>query len=737
MARFARVRYDEIYPGIDLVYYGNHGRLEYDFIVAPGVDPGRIRLRFDGARAVTVNDTGGLTVAMSGGEVLQHAPVIYQEFDGERRPVEGGYVRHENGELGFDVAAYDAGRPLVIDPVIVWATYVGGNQLDVVHQMRVAAAGFIYLAGRTLSTTFPTTPGTVDTTFNPSNEDAFVTKLSPDGMSLVYSTYIGGTGSNGTWQLGDSAYNMDVDVFGSVYIVGETHATDFPVTLGAYQTSRGGGIADGYVVKLSPSGSSLEYATYLGGPGFAIATGVAVDVAGQAHVAVRIATHTGPFPTTAGSVDPTPNGDWDAAVAKLSADGSTLLWSTYLGGSAGDNPHAIALDASGNVYVAIRTGSADFPVTAGAFQTVKAGTSSTHDVALAKISPDGGTLGYSTFLGGPGNDFEGRLLVDALGRVHLTGSTAGGFPVTANALQPTYGGGASDAFLTVVSADGSSLEYSTYLGGSGGDGGTNVAFDSAVGGSGSESAFVGLDAADGVYIAGSTTSVNLPVTAGAFQSAFAGGSHDLFAMKLSGFETNQAPAIAVSIDPLVLEGNIAGGYDNGGGLSAGAAGVSATDPNGDEVTLTNDAAAVLPLGDTVVTWTAEDPDGATVEQQQTVRVQDTTGPSVNAPVDIEQEAPSAGGGSVAFVVTATDLVDPAPVVACSHASGSTFPVGTTTVSCTATDASGNETTVSFDVTLTFVPPPAIDFDALIAKIEGMGRTRGAGVAHRENLPGVR
>ena len=578
VSHFGKVRYEAIYPGIDLVYYGRQGELEYDFVVAPGADPGVIRLAFDGARSIAIDESGGLTVEMADGQVFQHAPVIYQEGPDGRETVAGGYVLHEGREVSFDIGRYDPDRALVIDPVIFWASYFGGSGLDVVHHMRVDATGHVYLAGRTLSVNLPTTAGAFDELVNNPGEDAFVAKFSPDGTSLVYATYIGGTSGNySIFQLGDSAFALDVDAAGSAYITGESHSTNFPITPGAWDTTYNGGLSDVYVTKLSPDGASLVYSTWVGGPGQDIGTYVEVDDLGQAHVAVRNATHTGAFPTTTGAFDTTANGDWDAAVFKLSADGSTLMWSTLLGGSSGDHTGRLDIDAAGNVVVAGITSSFNFPTTVGAFDTSYGGV---QDDFVSKLSADGSTLLFSGFLGGSAVEWVGAPAVDAAGNIYVLGYTASSnFPITPDALQTVHGGGPWDVTLTRLSPDGSTIQYSTFLGGSDSDSAAGpVIFDSDgniwfaggtsspnfpttpgahphqglsdafvvqldptatallvsthVGASGGESATLGLDASGQVYLGGSTSSLDFPVTPGAPQPSFGGGPNDGFAMKL-------------------------------------------------------------------------------------------------------------------------------------------------------------------------------------------------------------
>ncbi|HWS86861.1 MAG TPA: FG-GAP-like repeat-containing protein [Pyrinomonadaceae bacterium] len=275
---FGRVRYESVYRGIDAVYYGRQGRLEYDFVVAPGADPSRIRLRFDGARSTRVEENGDLVISTEVGDVRQQRPVAYQEFDGGRREVKAGYVLDKRGRVRFDLGAYDRTRELVIDPVLVYSSYLGGADADTGTSIAVDAAGSAYVAGTTSSTDFPVTGGALQTSKGDFN-DAFILKLSADGRSLVYATYLGGGGD-------EQCNAVAVDSAGNAYLGGFTASTDFPVTAGGFQTSKSG-LGDAFLSKLNPSGTALVYSTYVGGAGSEQVSSIAVDAAGAAYVAGR------------------------------------------------------------------------------------------------------------------------------------------------------------------------------------------------------------------------------------------------------------------------------------------------------------------------------------------------------------------------------------------------------------------------------------------------------------------
>jgi hypothetical protein len=608
---YAKVHYQNLYPGIDLVYYGNQRQLEYDFIVGAGANPNAITLSFQGAEKVEVDAHGNLILHTTVGVIHLGKPSIYQEVDGIRRDISGGYVLKDPNQVGFQVAAYDVSRPLVIDPVLFYSTYLGGSGDDQGNAIAVDTAGnayvtgttsstnfpttsgafqptlrggascpgFLngptdvvvakvnptgsalvystylggstgsesglgiavdtlgnaYVAGATCSTDFPTTPGAFQTTFGGGGTAAFVTKLNPTGSGLVYSTYLGGSQGRAT--------AIAVDATGIAYVTGITNSTSFPTTLGAFQTTYGGGGNDGFVTKLNPLGTALVYSTYLGGSGDEFAAGIAVDTAGNAYVTGD--TLSSNFPTTLGAFQTVRKGISDAFVTKLNPTGTGLVYSTLLGGSGAEDGLAIAVDTAGNAYVTGDTNSTDFP-TMSAFQPAFGG--GVLDAFVTKLNPTGTGLLYSTYLGGSGFDRGLGVAVDAAGNAYVTGFTGStNFP-TVSAFQPAFGGGSFDAFVTVVNPSGMGLIYSTYLGGIGDDFGNGIALDALP--------------SPNAYVVGSTNSTNFPTTTGTFQPAFGGGTSDAFVAKI----TNIAAPPPVSTGKVTGGGtiNVTGGIGNFG-----------------------------------------------------------------------------------------------------------------------------------------------------------------------------
>jgi hypothetical protein len=527
---YARVKYANVYPGVDLVYYGNQRQLEYDFVVQPGADPRRIRLALPSAAnlrdkpAVRSDRNGDLVVSTSGGEVRFHKPVVYQPGTGDgalsrvarvwtadSRFVDGRYLLSGN-RISFEVANYDKTRPLVIDPTLAYSTYLGGSGGDQAVGIAVDTTGNAYVTGVTFSSDFPATPGAFQT--HNRGDDGFVSKLNATGSALAYSTYVGGSGE-------DQGIGIAVDSSGSAYVTGQTFSSDFPITQGAFQTIFGGGISNAFVSKLNAAGSALLYSTYLGGSLLDYPSGIAVDISGNAYVAGL--TESDDFPTTPGAFQTTfagPRSNEDAFITKIDTTGSALVYSTYLGGNNLDEAHGIALDVLGNAYVTGRTVSSDFPITPSAFQTTFSG----HGEAfVSKLNPTGSTLLYSSYLGGMGGssgEEGGSVAVDGSGNCYVTGGTgSSNFPVTPGAFQTTLRG-PFNAFVSKFNAVGSALLYSTYLGGSGdhdqGDYGLGLA----------------LDASGGVFVTGLTSSSDFPTTSGAFQTTY-GGNFDAFFSKLN------------------------------------------------------------------------------------------------------------------------------------------------------------------------------------------------------------
>ncbi len=355
---YARIAYQGVYPGIDLVYHGRQGHLEYDWRLAPHAAVRHIQLAVHGAAGLRLDSQGALVIGTQGGTVRQDAPVAYQEINGTRRTVAARYVLLSQWHVGLDLAAYDHGKPLVIDPVLSYATYLGGSGVDQATGIAVDGSGNIYVAGNTTSTNFPTTTGAYSTTFagGTSTGDAFVSKLSADGSTLLYSTYLGGSGD-------EDVSHIAVDGAGEAEIVGYTDSTNYP-TINATQGAYGGGVYNAFASKLSADGSALVYSTYLGGNGDDEAYSLAVDSAGDAYVAGLTSSTNFPLKN---ALQGTFSGGYDAFVTEFDPNGA-LLYSTYLGGSGDDDAYGIAIDGAGSAYVTGATTSPNFPVSATAYQ---------------------------------------------------------------------------------------------------------------------------------------------------------------------------------------------------------------------------------------------------------------------------------------------------------------------------------------------------------------------------------
>ncbi|HEV3470650.1 MAG TPA: SBBP repeat-containing protein [Pyrinomonadaceae bacterium] len=457
---YAKVEYEEVYPGVDLVYYGNQRQLEYDFVVAPGSDPDRIALDFEGARALRVDEAGDLVLSTEAGELRQLKPFAYQEVGGRRREVAAGY-RVEGARVRFGLGGYDPARPLVIDPILSYSTLLGGADADYGADIAVDADGYAYVAGGTHSLDFPGAAGGAQGSFGGGANDLFVAKLSPDGSQLLYATYLGGSSN-------EYATGIAVDAAGSAYVTGDTISADFPTTPSAHLTTFAGG-NDAFVVKLAPDGASLAYATYLGGPKYDYGTGIAVDSAGNAHVSGR--NLAGSYPTTAGSFRPNFNGnplnaasEWEGFVTKLNAAGSAIIYSTYLGSSRNDYAWDIALGPAGAAYVVGQAGGTDFPTSSG----LTHGVADLSNIFVTKLDASGSFIHYSALVGGTGSDEARAVTVDRAGSAYVTGRTfTTDFPVTPGAFQTanrSTSGSNQSAYVTKLSPDGASLVFSTYFG---------------------------------------------------------------------------------------------------------------------------------------------------------------------------------------------------------------------------------------------------------------------------------
>ncbi|MCP3999888.1 MAG: hypothetical protein GY727_03160, partial [Gammaproteobacteria bacterium] len=499
---YAKVHYEDVYPGIDLIYYGNQRQLEYDFVVSPGADTEAIQLSFEGVDELTIDDNGNLSLSAAGGAVIQHAPKVYQQVEGRQKAVSGRYVLAGNNHVRFDIAKYDKTKNLVIDPMLSYSTYLHGSSSDGddrVGGIDVDEAGNAYVAGSTFSTSFPSA-NAWDNALG--SLEIYVAKFNAAGDTLVYAAYLGGSERDGC------GGGVSIDSAGNAYVTGYTRSTDFPVTSNAVQPTFGGGTWDAIVAKLNHSGNTLLYSTYLGGSGYDFPYSIAVDDDGNTHVAGL--TDSTDFPTVNPLQPAFGGGTYDAFVAKFNTAGDELVYSTYLGGSGKEDFPDIEVDDAGNAYLGARTSSTDIP-TVDPLQATNAGGI---DAFVMKFNTAGDTLIYSTYLGGSGRDTINGIIVDSIGNTYMTGGTSSfDFP-TVNPLQSTYAGG-RDAFVAKLNMSGDALVWSTYLGGSDSEWGKGIALDS-----------LGC-----VYVMGNTYSLDFP-TVNPLQSDLIGGI-DVFIAKFN------------------------------------------------------------------------------------------------------------------------------------------------------------------------------------------------------------
>ncbi|MCX6827698.1 MAG: SBBP repeat-containing protein [candidate division Zixibacteria bacterium] len=475
VAIYSTIIYKDIYPNIDLRYRGNGHGIKYDFIVNPGADLYQIQICYRGVENLSVTNTGDLCAQTSFGTIYEAIPEIYQEKNGTKVSISGRYSLIKPGIFGFIVDNFDPSFTLIIDPEILYSTYLGGSGDDLGWSIAVDNAGCAYVIGQTASTDFPTQNSYQPNQGGTGNYDAFITKLSANGKSLIYSTYLGGSGN-------EYGRRIAVDGDGLAYVTGYTASSDFP-TKNPYDGSFNGGYSDAFVTKLSANGDSLIYSTYLGGNDDDDGLGIAVDNAGYAYVAGQ--TNSTNFPTLT-PYQGNQHGS-DVFVTKLSLDGNSLIYSSYLGGTGSDAAYGIAIDGSGCAYVTGITEAADFPIQ-NAFQTNQFG----YDAFVTKFSDEGDSLLYSTYIGGSDFDYGNDIAVDIAGCAYVTGVTSStDFPLQ-NPYQTSQAG--SGAFVTKLSAAGNAAVYSTYLGGDDYDEGYGICVDS-----------YGC-----AYLSGRTHSVNFP-----------------------------------------------------------------------------------------------------------------------------------------------------------------------------------------------------------------------------------
>ena len=570
---YAKVKFAGVYRGIDLVYYGNQRQLEYDFVVAPKADPGVIRLKFTGAQKLQLSLEGDLEIEANEGNISFRKPLLYQVVNGQRQPVEGSFEIASKDSVVFRVGAYDAERELVIDPTLAYSTYLGGGGYKITsgpdccgdygNAIAVDQQGNAYITGQTGSSNFPVTTGAYQTTdkfantqFATNDGNVFVTKLNAMGTALVYSTYLGGTGE---YSYSDQGEAIAVDAAGDAYVTGNTGSSNFPVTPDAYQKTNlaaKNGAYTAFVTKLNPTGTALLFSTYLGGSGLAnccgpspgdSGNGIAIDNASDVFVGGT--TYSTDFPFTAGAFQKVNNAavisKSNLFVTKLNAEGSQIIYSTYLGGkgynegccyffSSGDTGTSLAVDGTGSPYIAGLAFSDDYPVSSDAFQKTNLANNgsnigTSYNAVVTKLNPTFSMLEYSTYLGGTANatygDAAKGIAVDPACYAYVTGyAGSANFPVTKGAFQYTAprSGSSFSAFVTKLNPTGSGLEYSTYIGGS-------------MSGSGDIANGIRVDAAGHAYVVGTAQSTNFPLTTNAFQptNLGTGGSSNAFITQLN------------------------------------------------------------------------------------------------------------------------------------------------------------------------------------------------------------
>ncbi|MDA1052496.1 MAG: tandem-95 repeat protein [Planctomycetota bacterium] len=590
---YAAARFNDVYAGVDVVYYGNQGLLEYDFIVDAGIDTSVIGLAFEGTEQMSIDEAGDLVLTVDSGELRLHKPIVYQQINDERHEIAASYSIDEQDRIGFELAAYDDSLPLVIDPVVVYSTFLGGTNQDLVHDIAVDTAGSAYVVGQTLSTDFPTVnPIQGDT----ASWDVFVSKLDLTGTSIVWSTYLGG-------DFNDFGRGIALDGDGNIYLTGETDSSNFPTTPGAFQHIKVGNDADAFMTKLDPTGTSVLYSTFFGGSSEgASGRGIAVDQ--EQLVYVTGFTSAANFPVTSTAFQATKLGVADGFLAVFIADPADsdpanagdpgdLSYSTFFGGDGDETGDAVA--AIGGDAIAYVTGftqsfNVQFPTTLGAFKTSKgAGHADSFLLQIDTSKSGAASLVYGTLIGGELSDenagiFHGGVAVQPGGDVFVTGYTqSNDFPVTAGALKTVRE--STEAFVMRIDPTqpaAAQIVYATFLGGAGGDDAYDIAVDAAgnayvtgsttgntfpttpdayqpagtnsvdaylsvidptgsqllystfLGGSGGEHGYgVAVDPAGDIYVAGDTGSATFPTTAGSFQTVFAAGFEDGFVAKFS------------------------------------------------------------------------------------------------------------------------------------------------------------------------------------------------------------
>ena len=666
---YGKVRYSNVYDGIDVVYYSADRQLEYDFVLAPGADAKAIQMAYTGADAVRIDRGGDLIISVNGRTLRQLRPKVYQTLDGVRREIAASYRLQAGNRVGFTLGDYDRSGEVVIDPVLqystyfgasgydagwsittdqngdiymaghttsaqlptsqtaqavfggdadafvakfsasgslAWVTYLGGGKTDIARDIAVDGMGNVYVVGNTLSTNFPVrNPISTEAT---GDFDAFLTKLSSDGRQMLFSTLLGGS-------FYEDAVGLALGSAGDVYVTGQTTSADFPVRSG-FQTGPAGGGGDVFVTKISTTRFSLVYSTYIGGNGLDFATGIAADADGNAYVTGG--TTSSIFPVF-NPLQTTIGGDRDAFLLKLDPTGRSLVYATYLGGSSEDTGYRVAVDNQRAAYVLGYTNSPNYP-RQNPFQATLGGG---YDVFVTKVNPAGSALEYSTFLGGSQHDFGiGGITVDAGGSAYVSGYTASANFPTSLPLQLAYGGGPNDVFLARLSPQGNTLAYSTLIGGAGDDYAYGIA----------------VDRLGQVVVAGKTSSANFPQASNAY-SGDALGIYDVFLSRVSAdasvnFVTVSQSGLTFSVRP----------------------GVS---PAAQTVSLGASGTALNVTAQSDQPWLRASVDRGTTPATLTVSIDPATLPSTpTASGAITIGAPSAANGPVTIRVTVNQTVVP-------------------------------------------------------------------------------
>ena len=499
---YREVRFDNVYDGISVAWYGReNGATQYDFVVAPNADATQIELLFDGTDSVSLSDNGDLLIATPAGTIKQQRPFTYQVGQDSQRVEIPSSFSIDGNTVRFNLGEYDRGRELVIDPTVTLnniplSTFLGSFGDDAVNDITVDQIGSMYVTGRTLSISFPTTTGTFDTTSN-GNEDTFVARLNGSGTGLIFSTYIGGT-------FYDEGKGIQVDAQGNIYIVGSAGPA-YPTTGGAYDTTFNGG-SDVGVTKLSSAGSSLIFSTYIGTSSIDNSTAIAIDSSGNSYIVGQTSDTVVDFPTTAGAFDTTHNGNEDAFLTKFNDTGTALIYSTFVGGSDIDIATNVSVNSSGEATVAGTTtdGTTDLQTTAGAYDTTHNGVT---DIFVSRFNAAGSAQLFSTLIGGPGIDNARGMEIDAAGSVYVAAMANPGYPTTPGAFD-TVATGSSETGVTKLNSTGSSLVYSTFLGGTQSESPRGVAVDQF------GHAYIAVSNFDGDY----------PTTPGAYDTTFNGST---------------------------------------------------------------------------------------------------------------------------------------------------------------------------------------------------------------------